>query len=101
MRYKPPWRIFLAPALLFPAALQPQMPPQPGRLVILSEPPGATVTINQKTVTQKTNASLVVSPGTYTVTVTSPNPKFSCQKTVAVSSGQTVTSDCTATGWKS
>lgn len=102
MRYKT-FRdgILLLSLLLCPLALRSQMPPQPGRLVITSEPPGATVTINGKQVSQHTNATFLVSPGSYTVSVASPDGRLSCPATtLSVSSGQTTTGDCSAAGWK-
>jgi hypothetical protein len=94
--------ILLLSLLLCPLALRPQMPPQPGKLVITSEPPGATVTINGNQVNQHTNATFLVSPGSYTVTVISRDGKLSCSPPtpLRVTSGQTVTGDCSAAGWK-
>lgn len=102
MRYKVfRYGTLVVPLLLCPLTLRPQMPPQPGKLVILSEPQGATVTINGKQVSQPTNATFLVSPGGYTVSVASPDGKLSCPATtLSVSSGQTTTADCSATGWK-
>ena len=87
-------------ALLFPFTMTPQMPPQPGYLVINSEPTGATVTINGKITNQPTNATFVVSPGTYTVSVAGRGGKPNCPGiAITVSSGQTVTRVCTGTTW--
>ena len=86
--------------LLFPPASTPQMPPQPGKLVIRSEPAGATVTVNGKITNQPTNATFVVSPGTYTVSVAGETGKPNCPEiTVKVSSGQTVERVCSGTSW--
>ena len=102
MRYKTSRdRILLVSLLLCTLGLRPQMPPQPGRLVITSEPAGATVTINGKQQPQHTNATFLVSPGSYTVSVASQDGKLSCPATtLSVSSGQTTTGDCSAAGWK-
>jgi hypothetical protein len=101
MRYKASGKMLLLLNLLFATALWPQMPPQPGRLVILSEPAGAIVTINGKQVDQHTNATFLVSPGNYKVAVASSDGKLSCPEiTLSISSGQTVTSECIPTGWK-
>ncbi|MGB6689854.1 MAG: PEGA domain-containing protein [Terracidiphilus sp.] len=100
MRYKTSEKILLASILLSPAALAPQMPPQPGRLAISSDPQGAIVTINGQRVDQHTNATFVVSPGTYTVSV-SLEGKLNCPGTsLTVSAGQTVARECTASGWR-
>jgi hypothetical protein len=73
--------------------------PSLGRLVISSEPPGATVTINGKQQNQLTNASFVVSAGKYTVSVANADGKLKCSDTLIVSVGQVVKRNCTATGW--
>jgi hypothetical protein len=93
----------LALLLLLPPSLDPQiMPPQPGKLNIYSQPNGAVVSINGQKMQQHTNASFVVSPGTYTVSVTGSNPSFTCPaKQVQVGSGQTITMICSSTkGWQ-
>jgi hypothetical protein len=78
--------------------------PSLGRLVISSEPAGATVTINGKKQNQPTNATFVVSAGkytVYTVSVASVDGKLKCGDTrLTVSVGQAVARTCTATGWK-
>ena len=98
---------------LFPSALRPQMPPRPARLIISSEPSGASVYINKRKMSQLTNLTFVVSPGRYTIEVVGGN--FSCAgapsgssaaqnqkaaRTVAVSAGQTISLDCTPSGWR-
>jgi PEGA domain len=99
-RYKTSLKTVLVSILLCPASLRPQMLPV-GRLVISSEPPGATVTINGKPQRQPTNATFVVSSGDYKVSVAGPDGKTMCAvTTVTVSQGQTVTRNCTASGWK-
>jgi len=79
------------------------MPPQPGKLVISSDPAGAVVTINGQQQSQHTNATFIVSPGTYPIRVQSSNPNFTCVKegenSVHVSAGQTVFLTCTSAGW--
>src|ERR1700751_4228433 len=87
-------------ALLFPPAFAAQMPPQPGKLVINSEPTGATITINGKITNQPTNATFVVSPGTYTVSVASEAGKLNCPGIpITVTAGQTQVRVCSGTGW--
>jgi hypothetical protein len=86
--------------LLYPVALQPQMPPVPGKLLISSEPDGATITINGNKMSQLTNATFVVSPGDYTVAVSSPDRNLSCPgKVFHVASGGVVSHKCSAAGW--
>lgn len=76
------------------------MPPQPARLVIRSDPPNATITINKAKNTQRTNAAFTVSPGTYTVTVGDPGTATWCSaSTAAVDSGQTATWSCSGNKW--
>src|ERR1700722_936254 len=87
--------------LAFPAALWSQMPPQAGKLVIASDPAGAVVTINGEAVSQHTNATFVVSPGKYVVSVASPDGSMKCPEiTLQVGGGQTITRSCSAKGWQ-
>ena len=98
-RYLPllPVGILFLPAGLLPAI----MPPQPAKLAIYSDPPGAIVTINGQQMQQRTDAAFTVSPGRYQIFVESVSPRFSCPtKAVDVASGQTVSLKCTASGWK-
>jgi PEGA domain-containing protein len=76
-----------------------QMPPQSAKLVILSEPSGATVTINDKKMNSTTSATFVVSPGTYVVSVAA--GALVCPNiTLTVTGGETLTRTCTNVGWK-
>jgi hypothetical protein len=100
MSYKTSRRMLLASILLSPAALTPQMPPQPGKLAISSDPTGAIITINGQQMGQHTNATFAVSPGTYTVSV-SLEGKLNCPGIrLTLSAGQTVARECTASGWR-
>ncbi len=86
--------IFLFVFCILPLAVSSQMSsPVLGRLYITSEPKGADITINGTLRREKTNVTLVVSPGTYTVSVTggSGAGHFSCSAPVTVAAGQTVT----------
>jgi hypothetical protein len=75
------------------------MPPQSAKLVILSEPGGASITINGKPMNSKTNATFVVSPGTYQVSVAA--GALVCAETkLTVVGGQTLTKTCTNMGWQ-
>jgi hypothetical protein len=87
-------------AVLTLLAMAPQMPPQPGRLVISSEPAGATVTINGSVVAQHTNATFLVSPGTYAIVVSSQDGGMKCTGSLTVTAGQTASATCTAAGWR-
>jgi hypothetical protein len=91
--------MLLAAIGMWPLAASSQMPPQSAKLVILSEPRGATVTINTHKRDSTTNATFVVSPGTYTVSVAAgalvcPDIKLT------VVGGQTLTKTCTNMGWQ-
>jgi len=61
--------IGLSCALLFPSTLEPQSPAQPGRLVIKSNPKGATIKIDKQTLGEKTDATFVVPAGKHRVAV--------------------------------
>jgi hypothetical protein len=99
MRHRTPSKIVMVSVLLWTVSLCPQMPSL-GRLVISSEPAGATVTINGRQQSQLTNATFVVSAGKYTVSVASADRRLKCSDTLIVSVGQVVKRNCTATGWK-
>lgn len=80
--------------------LRSQMPPQPARLVISSEPTGAIVTINGHQVDQRTAATFVVSPGKYAVSVAAPDGSVKCPEVVRkLAAGQTLILTCSAEGW--
>lgn len=79
---------------------RPQLPPQPARLIIQSNPANAAITVNGKKIGQRTNATLIVSPGTYSVAVGDAGTAPSCSASSAkVSSGQTVTWVCSGNQW--
>lgn len=91
--------MLLASIGTWPLAASAQMPPQSGKLVILSEPVGAIVTINQQAMRSKTNATFVVSPGTYAVSVAA--GALVCPEIkLTVVGGETLTRTCTSSGWK-
>jgi len=98
-------RMVLVSFLLLPSGLVPQMPPQPARLIITSDPAGAIVTINGTAMGRRTNATFAVSPGSYAVTVSYTDPNhseksFSCPNdTVKVAAGATIRLNCTTAGW--
>lgn len=79
-----------------------QMPSQPGTLEIKSEPSGASVTINGTLMGTSTNATLVVSPGTYTVSVGAKGTNPYCaSQSVTVHSNETKILVCSGKGWSS
>ena len=87
--------------VLLPAAPRAQMPPQPGKLVISSEPSGAIVKINGHGMDQHTNAVFAVSAGEYRVAVSSADGALACPEIkISVASGQTAARLCTAKGWQ-
>lgn len=89
-------------ALLSPPAAHVQSPGfGGGRLVIQSVPAGANISINDKQEQQVTNFTYVVGKGTYKVSVTGGPGNLSCaDRSVPVTSGNTVTITCTAKGWQ-
>jgi PEGA domain len=92
-------RILLAAIGMLPLAASAQMPPQSGKLVILSEPTGAKVTINNSAMQHTTNATFVVAPGTYSVSVAA--GALVCPSiSILVAGGETITKTCTSEGWK-
>lgn len=95
MSYRISLEILLGLTLLCPPALSPQMPPQPGKLVIKSEPTGARITINGNIQPQRTNSTFLVSPGSYQVSVGVKGEKTSCSVILLkVSPGETVERVC-------
>jgi hypothetical protein len=87
--------------LLLPAGLPSQTPKKTGKLIVTSTPQGATIVINGQKVPQPTNATFVVSAGTYRVSVADAEGKLKncATKVFSVSSGSQTTAYCTATGW--
>lgn len=94
--------IQIAAAWVFavPAAACLQMPEQPGRLVVRSNPTGASVMIDHR-LRGHTDVTFVVAPGrTYTVSVSGQGGNPNCpDKQVSVSSGQTVNLYCSGQNW--
>jgi len=90
----------LAALVLHPLFLLTQMPSQPGTMVIRSVPPGANVTINGKAASQPTDLTLVVTAGTYSVSVEGEANNPHCGATsINVAPGQTVIWLCSDKGW--
>jgi hypothetical protein len=99
-RISPAIKIALCLGALCPPTLTSQTPVQPGRLVITSTPSGAKITVNSQATKQLTNATFVVPPGKYTVSVAGGPGSLNCPgKDVQVTSGQPTSVHCAATGW--
>jgi mannose-6-phosphate isomerase-like protein (cupin superfamily) len=76
-----------------------QSPGQLCKLNITSTPAGAKISVNGRDTNQKTDTAFVVSPGTYTITV-SGDGKVDCEnKAVQINAGQSITVHCSETGW--
>ena len=85
--------------LLIAAALPAQSPKQPGKLAISSVPKGASIFVNGSKMGQ-TDATFVVSPGNYRVSVTGGTGSLNCPtKSVTVSVGSQVSLNCSTSGW--
>jgi len=85
---------------LFPWLLRPQA--APGRLQVTSEPPGATVTLDNKQMPRRTDSTFVVFPGNHMVAVTGKDKTgqtMRCTASLNISSGVTKSVHCTAKGW--
>ena len=70
------------------------------RLAINSKPPGASIAVNGKAMTQPTNATFVVRSGKHTVAVNGGPGNLSCapkEFAIAACQGKTVT--CSSSGW--
>ncbi len=81
--------------MLLPSGPAFQTQQSSGYLHVTSDPPGVTIVINNKSTGAKTNATVVVTPGTYTVTATSGSKNLSCQPApVQVNSGETKQVHC-------
>jgi hypothetical protein len=82
--------------LLLSPGLFLQTAKQPGLLKVTSDPQGASITIGDKLMNGKTNATFVVTPGQYTVKAQSASGNFlNCQPAPAVvNSGQITTVVC-------
>jgi hypothetical protein len=98
-----PWlSLILGSGLLSAQGSLSQMPSQPGTLEIRSEPTGASVTINDQLVGTPTNATLVISPGKYTVSVGTKGATPYCgPQSVTVQSNETQVLVCSGTRWTS
>jgi hypothetical protein len=87
--------LFLFPWLLLSQAA-------PGRLRVTSEPPGATVTIDNRQMSKQTDSTFVVFPGNHTVSVKGKDQAgkiMYCAASLYVGAGATKSVHCTARGW--
>jgi PEGA domain-containing protein len=88
-------KTILCSMLLLPSGLFLQTAPAPGYIHVTSKQPGAIITINDKPTGAKTNSTLVVSPGSYTVGAIGGSGPVSCDpSSVTVKSGQTQEVKC-------
>jgi len=79
-----------------------QMPPAPGKLQIKSQPTGAQITINGTVITQATDATLVVSPGQYSVSVgTAGGSPYCAATSVTIQANDTKVLVCNGKIWSS
>ncbi len=86
--------------LMFVPPLSSQRPQMPGRLSITSDPPGAAITIDKQRMSQSTNYTFVVSPGSHAVMLAAAGlSKCATPVTVAVRSNIVTLIHCTAAGW--
>jgi PEGA domain len=76
-------------AVLNTTAVSSQMPARPGKLVITSASPGATIVINGTTRPEVTPVTLIVPPGVYKVAVGNCS-----EQSIQVSSGDTKEVHC-------
>jgi hypothetical protein len=94
-------KLILCLLLLYPATVSSQTPPQPGKLSVTSTPEGAKVTVNGKPTNRNTPAILVVTPGSYNVSVAGVPGRSTCQEsTFTVSAGEALHVDCSGGNWK-
>ena len=77
-----------------------QTPKRPGKLTVTSTPKGAAIFVNGKQMGQSTDASFVISPGTYKVSVSGGAGNLNCAvKSVQVTAGGSIEVNCTSAGW--
>jgi hypothetical protein len=90
----------LCSTLLAAAAAWSQMPSQPGKLEVKSQPTGARVEIDGTVIPQTTDATLVILPGNYTVSVGASGSAPHCPSTaVTIRSNETKVLVCKGTAW--
>ena len=81
-------------------ALMAQTPGRPGKLTVSSTPKGAAIFVNGQRMGQTTDATFVISPGTYKVSVSGGAGNLNCPvKSVQVTVGGLEELSCTSAGW--
>ena len=93
--------LLLSIALLTSTLVRAQTPPTPGQLRITSTPAGAQIIVNGKPTGQRTPATLLVAPSTYTVSVAGVAGQSTCSdSTFTVPAAVTVAVECSSAAWK-
>lgn len=93
-------RVALYCLLPLASALMAQTPKRPGKLTVSSTPKGAAIFVNGQQMGQTTDATFVISPGTYKVSVSGGAGNLNCPvKSVQVTAGGSTALSCTSTGW--
>ena len=96
----PTLQIVFCSVLLFPSLSSSQRPPSPGKLLVTSDPPGASITIDNQSMGHSTNYMFVVSPGEHSVAVKSTTlQNCATPAKVTVPSGSRTTINCRVAGW--
>ena len=87
--------------LLLPALLLSQRPPTPGKLSVTSDPTGAAIKIDGKSMGRSTPFTFIVSPGGHTLVLEGESVPQPCATptTVTVRSGSTASIRCSSAGW--
>lgn len=81
-------------------ALMAQTPGRPGKLSVSSTPKGAAIFVNGQRMGQTTDATFVISPGTFKVSVSGGGGNLNCPvKSVQVTAGGLTELSCTSAGW--
>ena len=101
-RLLPVLELALCCLFLFPGLLRSQMPQKPGRLTVTSEPPGATVNIDNRRMSRQTPFTFVLSPGRHSVSVRGKDQAgkdMNCTASLDIAGGAAKSVHCTAKGW--
>lgn len=94
---EPKLTLALCCVLLFAGLLRSQTPQPPGRLSVTSEPPGATITIDNRQMNRPTPSTLALSPGQHSLSVRGKD--IYCTASLNVQAGASKSANCTARGW--
>jgi PEGA domain len=95
-------KVALCSSLLVPAVVAFQSPGfSGGRLAVTSEPAGAKILVDDRSMPQLTNFTYSISAGKHTVSVKGGPGNLDCSdKPVSVSAGGSVTVLCSKAGWE-